>query len=331
MFQKQIKIEAFFAYRLPHESEAHYLKGEARAIASLKEAGSKGILIHSFLGDSIYQIESPEQILPENFTWSLNSPNGEITWNESEYLVAFKKIQAELNSGQFQKLILSRIKEIKTEKNALVIFHELNHLYKNTFNYLFSSPETGTWIGATPELLLNSVNKLVSTVSIAGTKPNDGFSEWTKKEREEQKMVTDFILDSFKKNKIQNVITGETSTLKAGPVEHLKTDISGKVENQAQVFDLLKDLHPTPATCGIPQAQSRLKIPQIEAHARKFYTGFIGMMDSDKKIFFVNLRCMELQENRALLFVGGGITKSSIGEREWIETEKKAETLKRVL
>ena len=46
---------------------------------------------------------------------------------------------------------------------------------------------------------------------------------------------------------------------------------------------------------------------------------------------FVNLRCLKLEEDQAILYVGGGITKDSDPEQEWIETMNKAQTMKAVL
>ena len=47
----------------------------------------------------------------------------------------------------------------------------------------------------------------------------------------------------------------------------------------------------------------------------------------DTTNLFVNLRCTELFANAVNLYVGGGITKDSIPEAEWEETELKAKTL----
>jgi isochorismate synthase len=257
--------------------------------------------------------------------------NEAVIVDESKYLEAFAKMKNALDQGALQKVILSRIKKVATQKNGLEIFNLLNTSYKNTFNYIFSSAETGVWIGATPELLLKSDGSVVSTVSLAGTKPNDGFSEWTKKEREEQKFVTDFILTAFQQNKITEIVSSKTYTAKAGPVEHLKTDLQGKIETENQIYSLLHSLHPTPATCGIPKAEAQSKIIEVEFHQRKFYTGFIGINSNEVKYYFVNLRCMQLQKYNAFLYVGGGLTSASIAEREWLETQRKAETLEKVL
>ncbi len=329
---KSKQIEAFFAYRIPDAEQPKFFKGDFVMVEQPAILEKDEIIIHSFLGDEIYLLKNSIEINSEEFQLHEQGTDSDlVVVDEKAYLEAFAKMKQVLDDGSFKKIILSRIKKVMTHKNGLEIFNLLNATYSNTFNYIFSSAETGVWIGATPELLLKADDHLVSTVSLAGTKPNDGFSEWTQKEREEQKFVTDFILASFQENKITETISSKIYTAKAGPVEHLKTDIQGKLESENQIYALLKSLHPTPATCGIPKAESRAKIVEVELHKRKFYTGYIGFNSDNIKYYFVNLRCMKLQKENAFLFIGGGITSSSIAEREWTETERKAETLEKVL
>lgn len=327
---KFIKIEGFFAYRLPGETHPRFFKGEFEKCSQPSDLKPDQIFIHSFTGNEVYLIKNLQSVKSHDFSLKFNQTEP-IVWSKDEYFQAFERVQQELKSGKFKKLILSRIKKVKTKRNGIEIFESLNNQYKNTFNYLFTSEQTGTWLAASPELLLKSENHVVSTMSLAGTKPSDGFSEWTAKEREEQKFVTDFILSAFGQNKIKDVSVSEVYTSKAGPVEHLRTDISGKTEKDEQLYLLLNAMHPTPATCGIPQAESIKKILEIEAHQRKYYAGYIGICIQNTRYFFVNLRCMELKAEKAFLYVGGGITESSLVEREWTETERKAETLIQVL
>jgi isochorismate synthase len=46
---------------------------------------------------------------------------------------------------------------------------------------------------------------------------------------------------------------------------------------------------------------------------------------------FVNLRCMQLKNKQALVYVGGGVTKDSNPELEWEETVNKTQTMMSVL
>ena len=46
---------------------------------------------------------------------------------------------------------------------------------------------------------------------------------------------------------------------------------------------------------------------------------------------YVNLRCMEIQNNKAILYAGAGVTEYSDPEQEWYETELKCNTLLNVI
>lgn len=121
----------------------------------------------------------------------------------------------------------------------------------------------------------------------------------------------------------------------------------------SQIGKLIAAIHPTPAVCGIPRESAKQFILEKENYDREFYTGFLGELNikNEKKrsgnrrnqenqayaavvrssALFVNLRCMKLDENRAYIFVGGGITKDSDPDAEWEETRNKSQTMKAVL
>ena len=57
----------------------------------------------------------------------------------------------------------------------------------------------------------------------------------------------------------------------------------------------------------------------------------IGVVGEQSTQLFVNLRCAEIIQNQAYLYLGGGFTKDSTVESEWSETENKAKTLLNVM
>ena len=244
--------------------------------------------------------------------------------DKEAYLTICKSLIEILKEKELNKVVLSRLKWADLNQSPIELFKILNTRYKNTFNYLISIENVGSWLGATPETLV-SINKLkLKTVALAGTKTVD--NQWTNKELEEQNIVTQYIERSLNQH-LQTVEVSDTITIKAGNVHHLKTEFSGILKDESDWVKIVKDLHPTPATCGVPKTESFEKIKRIEPHNRKFYTGFLGPISEESKQLFVNLRCMEIQENGALLYLGGGITAKSNADSEWNETEKKAETL----
>ncbi len=321
----------YFAYRLPDSDQILYLKGQIIKTAVSELPGKTAILIHDFSGDNIYLIENPEPCQPDDFKLHLQNDGGEFIAEKKDYLQNFKQIHQHIQSGAVKKIVLSRINSVSCSKKPMEIFTELNRHYKNTFNYLISSEETGTWMGASPELLLQQTGNKISTVSLAGTRPAGTSQKWLDKEKEEQQFVTDFIESVFRKHHVDQIFVSDTYTKNAGPVEHVCTDIHALTNEPKIILNLLEDLHPTPATCGLPKQIARDIILATENHDRKFYTGFIGILNKNSSTFFVNLRCMELKKKSALIYVGGGITLQSLAEKEWDETCKKSLTLERVL
>lgn len=249
-----------------------------------------------------------------------------------------KLIQKALESiyaGEFKKVVLSRFELIKLRKNnPLKLFSDLLETYKKAFVYCWYHPKVGLWLGATPETLLKVEGNQFETMSLAGTQVYNGTLnvDWKKKEREEQQYVTDFIVNRLK-HKVKSLKVSHVETLKAGNVLHLLTRISGTLKLDKYSFkSFIAELHPTPATCGIPKNDAKHFILKNENYNREFYTGFLGELNIENNCnLFVNLRCMQLKKKEAIIYVGGGITRGSIPENEWFETVNKTNTIKKVL
>ena len=91
-------------------------------------------------------------------------------------------------------------------------------------------------------------------------------------------------------------------------------------------------MHPTPAVCGLPKQSAKDFILQNENYNRDFYTGFLGEINIlNKTDLFVNLRCIQIVDNIAYIYIGCGITKDSIPDKEFLETVNKSITMKRVI
>ena len=252
------------------------------------------------------------------------------------YDKAFERFKAPLDSREFQKIVLSRTatKELPQKFSPLKTFYDACNNYPRMFIYLVHTPETGTWLGSTPEALLRGAGNKWRTVALAGTQPiiNEVVpTEWNGKNREEQAMVTNYIRDVLRKFG-KNVKEEGPYTARAGQLIHLKTDFSCVLKNNEHLGEILQALHPTPAVCGLPKKETYNYILNQEGYDRKYYSGFIGWLDpSGCTDIYVNLRCMELTEKEAIMYAGGGILPSSVCESEWDETVNKLNTMNRLL
>ena len=268
------------------------------------------------LKSSFFEVENFPEINAE-----LNIPQHE------EYLQKLEKAIEIIKQNNLPKLVISRpiAKEISSI-NLEETYQLLCKKYPNTLCYLLISDEE-IWIGATPEILgkFNKKTHEFFTMSLAGTLPID--EEWREKEIEEQKPVTHYISEILKKYvTLSEVEESETYNHISGNIKHLRTDFTAKIEDN-RLEELIEELHPTPAICGIPKDFCKEKIIEIEKYNREFYAGYIKIETEEEIYYFVNLRCAKIYKNQVIAFAGGGITALSSPEKEWRETELKSQAI----
>jgi isochorismate synthase len=255
--------------------------------------------------------------------------------SESNQKGAFENLVSKgvlaIQQGEFDKVVLSRKMVLKKQISIVATFQNLIATYPTAFRYLFFHPKIGLWMGATPEQLVKINQNQFETVALAGTQLYADNVIWETKEKEEQQFVTNYILDKVT-SKVNELIVTDAETVKAGNLAHLKSLISGELTADFQVSDLIKTLHPTPAVCGLPKDKTIDFILKNEGYNRKYYAGFLGEYNKNNQTdLFVNLRCLEVENDVVNIYVGCGITKDSNPEKEFIETENKSMTMINIL
>jgi isochorismate synthase len=264
---------------------------------------------------------------------SVNSP-------DYKHLVelGLRKIEA----GNFEKIVPSRFKDINLPQtfDPLKSFDKLCEKHPMAMVSLVSSAETGTWLGATPELLVSVGDNKFKTVALAGTLPyspeiNLKSVAWTQKEIEEQALVCRYIINCFKKIRLREYNEHGPKTTVAGNVMHLKTEY--EVDMLATNFPqlgsvMLKLLHPTSAVCGMPLENALDFLKEQEGYDREYYSGYLGPVNVKKESnIYVNLRCLQLFKDKVRIYAGAGVTADSVSELEWNETEMKMLNLQTII
>lgn len=272
---------------------------------------------------------SQDEILHLNIVPKSKSQLIEIA-KETQESYALKISQAKefIEKNGLKKLVLSRRKllmylDIDPEKKLSLnkSFIKFCESYPNAFCYLFEK-NGEIWMGGFSEVLgkFDKKNNRFETMSLAGTLPLD--EDWSEKEIEEQKAVTEYIQSILRKFSSKLKISS-TKDLISGNIKHLKTDFSAEISPES-LDKIISELHPTPAVCGFPKGLCAQGIKSIEHFNREFYAGYIKVETEDFIYYFVNLRCASFFKNYAFLFAGGGITLKSDAEKEWQETELKS-------
>lgn len=282
---------------------------------------------------------------------SVNHYSSEVKLISTEKDVFIKLVDLaidKINNGEFEKLVPSKVKiiDLPTDFDVVECYFKMCKAYSNTMVSLLGTPLLGTWMGASPEVLVSIDEQgIFKTVALAGTQklPDNSSSakelislaSWTQKEIEEQALVSRYIINCFKKIRLREYDEKGPKTILAGNVMHLKTEYS--VDTEAVSFPelpsvMLTLLHPTSAVSGMPREASYEFLKQNEKYDRQLFSGYIGPVNvNETSNIFVNIRCMQILNQKAAIYAGAGVTSCSNPEKEWLETELKCETLLNII
>lgn len=289
-----------------------------------------------------------EMAVPEMLKDSVNAIPSTPLKHRASYTHTFERFHSALMDGGFRKLVLSRCVEedMVDGKSCEELFFYACNLYPRMFVALVSTEKSGTWLAATPEILLDGSGDEWHTMALAGTMRltdsqlsfdtpmnNDGGVEitWSTKNIQEQHCVATYIKDCLSTFSDDIHEEGPT-TVRAGNLVHLRSDFRFRLAPDVNIGKLLEALHPTPAVCGLPKAEAYRFILDNEHYPRRYYSGFMGPLSINGSTqLYVSLRCMQINDNKCTLYAGGGLLKDSQENMEWNETEAKLETMRRCI
>lgn len=262
----------------------------------------------------------------------------------ASYAADFKAFHDALQGGRYDKLVLSRSHVVKMNAvpQGMQLFVRAARQNPNCFVALVSTPQTGTWLTATPEILIEQQNGMFKTMALAGTQkldPAEGDDalkkvEWDAKNRREQACVAEYIRHRLEAINV-DYTESPAATARAGTLAHIKTDFTFGISSAPGLtpLQIASKLHPTPAVCGLPAIEAKNFILENEHTRRSYYSGFCGTVDTlqSEAHLFVTLRCMHIGSAACTLYAGGGLLAESVEEDEWTETNNKMLAMRKAL
>ena len=248
----------FVVYRKPNEVLVHAILQEDLQIHQVNDFSETGFVFAPFDSSKPAVLFPIKTKLEASYQVTHQSKLGQAEGfkvdetQKSFHFDLVKKGISQIENWNIKKVVLSRKIEAECEAHPLELFEDLLNTYTNAFCYLWYHPEIGTWLGATPEILLKANNQQFTTMSLAGTQQYVAGKApaWGDKELEEQQLVTDYISDTLR-TKISNLQISDRESIRAGSLWHLRTKLTGRIE-KGSLADCIKALHPTPAVCGMP-------------------------------------------------------------------------------
>jgi isochorismate synthase len=240
-----------------------------------------------------------------------------------------------IRAGSLEKTVVARSVIVRTDIPAhpfdLVSQLRAGYPYSYTFGW---QEGDAAFIGASPELLIARSGRDIRTNPLAGSAARGADDQEdirlghvlaaSRKDQREHVFVVEDIRARLEPLTDELTVPARPVLRKFPTVQHLSTEITGRLTEPRSVVELADVLHPTPAVGGTPRDDSLLFQDKIEGIDRGWYAGGVGWCDpgGDGEVA-VALRCGLLRGTTAYLYAGAGIVADSVPDEELFETRLK--------
>ena len=261
-----------------------------------------------------------------------------VTWNDGamsgpEWEKAVGQAVERINAGELDKVVLARdvIAHVDGQLDPRLLLHRLAAAYPTCWTF-----NVAGLLGATPELLVRRTGDLVTSRVLAGTVRRRGDSQEDQglarallasdKDLAEHDYAVKSVAKSLAVHCTDMDVPETPGVLELANVQHLATEVTGRLADDASLLALAASLHPTAAVCGTPTERAQAMIAELEGMSRGRYAGPVGWFNArGEGELGIALRCAEVDTENSTVraFAGCGIVAGSDPERELAESRAK--------
>lgn len=259
-----------------------------------------------------------------------NDAGDQTRWAES-----VAAITGRIAAGELQKVVLARRKDVTfaAPPDPFTFIRHFKAMKSPAYYFCFQFDSGSALVGSSPERLFQRSDRQLRSEALAGTRTRGATpaeDEALKasllaspKDRHEHRLVHDHVRAALAPL-CRDVEADESPTvLQLILVQHLLTEITGRLIDGGSDRDLVAALHPTPAVGGLPVDRALAAIRDHERFDRGWYAAPLGRVSHDRVDLTVAIRSGLLHDRTLSLYCGAGIVQDSDSESEWAETEIK--------
>jgi anthranilate synthase component 1 len=274
---------------------------------------------------------------------SLSYTQPKVNVKKERFEEAAEKAKGYVTAGDIFQVVLSKRYDFQLTGSLVPFYRSLRQINPSPYMYFLKTGDRQI-VGSSPEMLVRVDKRRVETFPIAGTRPcTENPSENTQlsrelladpKERAEHVMLVDLARnDVGKVTKFGSVHVPEFMKVhRYSHVQHIVSQVVGDLEENRESYDALRAVFPAGTVSGAPKVRAMEIIEELEPTRRGPYAGAVGYFSYNGNAdFAITIRTLFADKNKAHIQVGAGIVADSVPEREWFETDHKAEALMKAL
>lgn len=260
------------------------------------------------------------------------------------YLDKINKIIELIKDGEVYQVNLSKDIICECSLNGLELFSKIQSTHPSSlgcyFNIKSASTSYGEIISNSPELFLERKDNTIRTKPIKGTRkrssdPIEDSSLLNDLMNSEKDLAELSMIVDLERNDLGRICKDDSirvirhaDLVKTSYVYHLESEITGELNSNLNLLDILKASFPSGSITGAPKIAAQKIIAKLENVQRGIYTGSLGMMyPNGDFILNVAIRTAILKDNKFYTRTGSGIVIDSVPLEEYNEIISKAKSL----
>ncbi|AEG34255.1 anthranilate synthase component I [Thermus thermophilus SG0.5JP17-16] len=258
---------------------------------------------------------------------------------QEAYLKAVERALDYIRAGDIFQVVLSLRLSSPLTVHPFALYRALRSVNPSPYMGYLDLGEV-ILVSASPESLLRSDGRRVTTRPIAGTRPRGKDEEEDKRLaeellRDEKERAEHVMLLDLSRNDIGRVAAfGTVRVLEPLHVEHyshvmhLVSTVEGVLAEGKTPLDALASVLPMGTVSGAPKIRAMEIIEELEPHRRGPYGGSFGYLAYDGAMdMALTLRTFVVAKGWMHVQAGAGIVADSVPEREYQECLNKAKAL----
>jgi len=273
--------------------------------------------------------------------WNSNLVKSNFTQGNYEKVVESAKEY--IKAGDIVQVVPSQRLSVPVSADAFDIYRSLRTINPSPYMYYLKLGDLRV-AGSSPEVMVRIEDGIVTMRPIAGTvrrgASDEEDAELAKelladpKEQAEHVMLVDLGRNDvgrvceYGSVKVDELMVIE----KYSHVMHIVSNVTGKLRNDKDAFDVLRSCLPAGTVSGAPKIRAMEIIDELEPSRRGTYAGAVGYFSfSGNADTAIAIRTILIKDNIAYIQAGGGIVADSVPEKEYQETMSKARACMRAI
>jgi anthranilate synthase component 1 len=257
-------------------------------------------------------------------------------FDKEDFKRAVLRTKEYVKAGDVIQAVISQNFEREVNIHPINAYRALRVINPSPYMFYLNTGKC-TLVGSSPEILVRLEDDRIELRPIAGTRHRGKDAD--EDERLEQELMADpkelaehIMLVDLGRNDVGRVaatgtvrITELKSIERYSHVMHIVSNVTGRLTDGKNAFDLLRASFPAGTVTGAPKIRAMEIIDELEPSRRGPYAGCVGYFDfSGNMDMCITIRTIIFQKGRAFIQAGAGIVADSDPESEYTETVNKA-------